>query len=411
MTSEFELLLRLYACAASGEVYPGQVSQSQRAKVITLAAASGCSSMIMLALSEHGAQNGEKNEAAEGYIKRVLFDSCAKNAEISRLLEKLNAEGVETLLLKGQAVASLYRVPECRISSDTDLLIDEKDEKKAYRIMKQLGYSVIPRTSYSHHATAYSEASGTVELHTSLFFGMLTDVLFDGNDITELLCEEHVRADDPGMTYTTLGYTDHLIFLTFHMIQHFIRSGTSVRQLYDILIYTKSHRDKIDIDRYISLTEQFGYRQLLDTVYSFGVKYFSFSPDSFPEYTPADDSVLEAFASDLENGGWIGKGRYDGEELFRHYGSTRAKNKEKYKKYIKSQQRQKILSSIFPSRERIEAQFGFAKYTLLLPVGWICWLFYGLGLYFKGDLRSDVDDRGLDEVQRKRLQLFSDLGL
>ncbi len=413
MTREFELLLRLYSCAAKGKTYTGELSEADEAKIISLAALGGCTGTVMLAVSEHGVKSGKRNEAAEWCVKKILIESCAKNEGIKALFTSFDEAGIQAFLLKGQAVAEYYRIPECRQSSDTDILIKPSDEDRACELMRKLGYSVTPRTSYSHHATAQSESTGTVELHTSLFFEMLNDVLFDGCDITELMCEPCVDVTEGSgkKAYTTLGYTDHLIFLTLHMIQHFVRSGTSVRQLFDILIYTSANRDKINFERYNGLVKKLGYSELMNTVYSFGVRYFDFSKEELPDFVQVSDGLTERFASDIEKGGWIGKNRYDGEALFRYYGQTKANDKTKYAKYVKRLQREKMKTSLFPDRERLISHFPFAKHTALVPVAWICWLFYGVKLYFRGDLKSDVSSKGLDEEQKNRLKLFSDLGI
>ncbi len=413
MTREFELLLQLYSCAARGHTYTAELSASDRAKVMLLAAHAGCSGIIMLALSQNGKCTGQKDANAERYVKTALITACKKNGAVNELFTALESAGIKAYLLKGRAVGEYYAVPECRQSSDTDILIAPEHEHRAYGIMRDLGYAVVPRTEYSHHATATSDQAGVVELHTSLFFDMLNDVLFCGCDTDLLMCEQGIekKNSDGEVEYTTLGYTDHLIFLSLHMVQHFIRSGTSVRQLCDIILYTEANRDKIDFNRYFYIMEKTGYKKLIYTVYSFGVRYLGAQADALPEFEMADEALLVQLGDDIEAGGWIGKERRDGEELFRYYGSTRAADKKKYKKYIKSAQRHKMLSSLFPDRTRIEARFGFAKHALLLPAAWVCWLFYGVGLYLKGDLKSGVSDKGLNEEQRKRLELFSMLEL
>ncbi len=413
MTREFELLLQLYSCAARGQTYSGELSDEDKSRVMFLAAHAACSGMIMLAFSQYGKSVGRLDPRADRYVKTALLASCTKNAAVSKLIGELADESINSYLIKGRAVAEYYAVPECRESSDTDILVDIECEQAAYDVMRRLGYRVVPRTEYSHHATAVSDAAGVVELHTSLFFDMLNDVLFDGCDITTLMCENGIekRDDEGNIEYTTLGYTDHLIFLSLHMVQHFIRSGTSVRQLYDILIYTESNKDKIDFNRYFRIMDNTGYKKLIYTVYSFGIKYMGFSKESLPEFEMSEDSLTERFGNDLESGGWIGKSRDDGEELFRYYGSTRARDKDEYKRYIKSAQRRKMTSSLFPNRERLKARFGFAEHTVLLPVAWICWLVYGVKLYLKGELKSGISDKDLSEEQKKRLELFSQLEL
>ncbi|MGI6695196.1 MAG: nucleotidyltransferase family protein [Christensenellales bacterium] len=53
-----------------------------------------------------------------------------------RLIGKMNDAGIPALLIKGYAVADCYAAPDCRMSGDTDLLIEPKNEKRACAFMK-----------------------------------------------------------------------------------------------------------------------------------------------------------------------------------------------------------------------------------------------------------------------------------
>ncbi len=404
MSDNFKLLTELFVCACRGTEYTRTLTPSQRSALLSLSSFHGVSSLIMLVLSED-------NENARRQIKRKLFTEQTKNVYLTSLLNELESGGVETLVIKGRAVGRFYAISELRDSADTDLLIKEDDETAAYEIMRKNNCQVVPRTSYSHHATCRSERLGTIELHTSLFFEMLGKVLFNDIDQASLVCEEPVTVCDGELKYKTLGYTDHLIFLTLHMIQHFIRSGTSLRQIFDILIYTEKCRDKIDMARYNETISSLGFSGILDTVYTVGVKYFGSDESDLPSFHRVSDEVADEFMDDIESGGWIGKAREDGEELFRYYGSTRADDVEGYTEYLKRYQRKKMISSIFPDRKRIADKFPFAEKALLLPFGWLCWLVYGVKLYVGGELRSDASGGELGEWQRARLKLFSDMNL
>lgn len=407
MTDDFKLLCELFVSSLRGKRYSKKAEKGEVARVISLAAFHGCSYSILYALSML-----YENETTKRCVKGRVLSEQSKNASLTALFSLFEEKGIKAYVIKGNAVGRFYALPECRDSADTDILIDKANEKQVYKIMRERGCQVVPRTPYSHHATCTSPELGTVEIHVSLFFEMLNKVLFKNIDENILIKEEPVRVCEDNFSYLTLGYTDHYIFLALHMIQHFIRSGTSIRQICDILIYVEKCGDKIDFERFDSVISSLGYTGIMNTVYTVGEMYLDFSAEKLPPHKEVADTIALEFMNDMEQGGWIGKGRADGEELFRHYGMLKTENKTEYKKYLKRYQRKKIISSLFPGRKRIYAHFPFAKFPLLLPVGWVCWLFYGVKLYKSGELKSNVNERdGLDNTQKQRLKLFFDMEL
>ena len=127
--------------------------------------------------------------------------------------------------------------------------------------------------------------------------------------------------------------------------------------------------------------------------------------------------VVDEFLTDIENGGWIGKRRDDGYAFFRAYGNLKAKNsssldEKQYKKELKKYQRNRMISSVFPDKERLIAKFPYAENPLLRPFAWFSWLGYGFSLLRQGELSSDVKDEGeLSESDKKRFSLFEKLDM
>ncbi|MFI5208200.1 MAG: nucleotidyltransferase family protein, partial [Gemmatimonadales bacterium] len=65
-----------------------------------------------------------------------------RGREITRVLGALQARGIESILLKGTALAySVYVAPALRPREDTDLLIRAGDAEAVRRVMKNLGYT------------------------------------------------------------------------------------------------------------------------------------------------------------------------------------------------------------------------------------------------------------------------------
>ena len=427
MTKGFELFVRLFSMAARGTPInselisrflneDGTVNKDLIAGVSLASAHQQATSMMDLSFQDLYVKLPGFEEEAYVCLSRVkaqIMSAISVTDEIYSLIQAFEKDGISSCILKGISLSRLYAVPECRVSCDTDILISEKDEQRAYELMRNMGYEVVPRTEYSHHATCTHLYAGKVELHTDLFFEMINDVIFSENDLSEDIANERCEFETSGYTFKTLGITENLIYVTMHLIQHFVRSGTSVRQMCDLLMYCKHYKNELDMERYFSILDKLSYRGIYNAVMSCGVKYMNFSDDDLPEFELLPDDICDGFMTDIENGGWVGSKRSESFDVFHTFGSLRAKGREKeYKKYLKKYQRERMISSVFPKRERLIARFPFAKNPLFIVPAWFCWLLYGLKLLKTGELASDVKDRSdIGEDEKKRLELFCDLGI
>ncbi len=428
MTKEFLLLIRLFSVSAKGipvdsELLSefldgdGKLDIQQVGRVMALSMSQNCFEMTDIAFQDIFVKSGLSEEARK-CLKRVklqIMSSASVTQGIYELTRVLEESGIEAKLLKGMSLSHLYAIPECRTSCDTDILIPKKKEKEAYKVFEKLGYAVTPRTKYSHHATCTHPNVGTVELHTDLFFERINDVIFDNSDYDEEIASTVSKFAINGITFKTLGITENLIYVTFHMIQHFIRSGTSIRQLYDILIYCKAHKNEINFVQYKEYLDRFSYTGIYNTVMNCGVRYLGFTEDELLPFESVENDVTDKFLSDIEQGGWIGKKRDDGQAVFRVYGNLKTKGEQEskeYKKNLKKYQRKRMLQSVFPEKERLIAKFPFAKNPLLRIPAWFAWLIYGVSLLKEGELASDVKTEDeLTAEEKERIMLFEKLGI
>ena len=149
-----------------------------------------------------------------------------------RLYSKCGKKDIPCCVLKGQALAYLYKNPECRMSGDVDLLVAEKDETAALDILRKNGFSVSVRAQSANHDTCYHDELGCVELHVSLYYDIMQDVWFDN---VEMLKEPFMEKNGILM----LGITDGYLFTLLHAIKHFLSNGLCVKQIMDVLLYEK----------------------------------------------------------------------------------------------------------------------------------------------------------------------------
>lgn len=75
----------------------------------------------------------------------------AMNAFFADIVERMRAEGIYTLLVKGQGVAQCYEKPLWRPSGDVDFLLSEDNYKKARAFLLLLSSGNKVEERYSQH--------------------------------------------------------------------------------------------------------------------------------------------------------------------------------------------------------------------------------------------------------------------
>lgn len=315
-------------------------------------------------------------------------------------IRKLEENGIRCCILKGTMLSQLYKDPECRISGDTDILIDPKDEAKAKKVLKELGYEIGKREKNNHHLKAYHKKGGLLEVHIMLYGHTTSEILFNG---LNLYGEEWNKTEIGGYEYHILGVNDCLMHLTAHYIKHLINEGGGVRQMMDLLLYIEKYADKIDFERYDRLLKELHYDKLIDVIRTVGGKYFGFN------YEIKDEELAKKVLTDSETGGIFGHETDERKHFYDDFCKKRT-TMSKYRLKIFSALKSEIsvFDKFFPSRERMINIYGYnyAKKKVLLPIAW-------LNHYFNilTGRRKVVPDKRDTAEFKSRMQLMRDLGM
>ena len=172
----------------------------------------------------------------------------AMNDFIADIVERMRAEDIYTLLVKGQGVAQCYEKPLWRPSGDVDFLLSEDNYKKARTFLLPLSSGNKDEERYSQHL-GMNIGKWYVEIHGSLRTGLTgridrvvdevqNDVFYDGN----------VRSWQNEKTQVFLPAPTNDVFLVFtHFIKHFYKEGMSLRQVCDWCRLLWTYRDTIDL--------------------------------------------------------------------------------------------------------------------------------------------------------------------
>ena len=126
-------------------------------------------------------------------------------------IKKMEEQGIPCWFMKGIVVSRLYKEPLCRVSGDTDILIEEKYEKKAMEILRELTYEVEERGKNGHHFLARHPVAGLLEFHVKMYSDPTKDILFENKLKYE---EDFEEIEIYGYKIKTFGITDNAIYLT-----------------------------------------------------------------------------------------------------------------------------------------------------------------------------------------------------
>lgn len=354
------------------------------------------------------------HEVMQGWQQEVQMTVLRVNRRqvaVNHTIQSLEKEGIKCCMLKGTILSDLYDNPSCRISSDTDLLIEPKLEKRAVNSMKSLGFDVERRAKSSNQTVCRSKEAGTIELHISLNNRLMDDIWFRQQD--QQAEKMRVFTTKDGETYHTLGVTDGLIFTTLHLIKHFINRAGGIRLIMDTLLYIKHYRDEIDWKRFDGLMRELKYDKFMDLLYAIGTKYLFFTELDLGKIPLYQQKLVDKVLSDMEEGGL--KGFHSIEQLgfYNLYSAQRYKNlagEKEYERYQKKAMLRDYRTLIFLDKKEMKKKYTYLnKYEFLLPVAWIQRIF---NIVFQKVFHRTVTvDLEAKMIIDKRMELIRELDM
>ncbi len=340
--------------------------------------------------------------------KTVLYKLAkysAKCKNVHKVIEKLESENINVIVLKGETFSSLYANKAHRTSSDTDILIDAKDENKAKKIMADMGFEISKKSSVSHHTRCYSEKCGLIELHTDVYEDYIDSLYFNGFEIKKDNTI-YVEAND-GFKLKTLNYNDGLYFNTFHYIKHFLTQGCGLKQVMDLNLYISHYKNEIDFASYLKLMENLKFDTLIKSTLGIGIKYFQIESDALfnVEY---DDNKVDALLTDIVEAGAFGNAQKER----KHFNDEFLKHllKDDYNSYKASFNVNFFKKSASFKINNIYSKYQYAKKNKsLIPVAYVHHIWYIISKSIK---RVFTKKEKIDlEFTEKRIELMENLNI
>ena len=210
----------------------------------------------------------------------------AMNAFVASLIERLRAEDVYTILVKGQGIAQCYKRPLWRACGDVDLFLSEDNYKKASQILSTLATSIEEENLYYHHL-AMTIDGWSVELHGTLRSGLWQSIDRGIDNVQyDVFYDGRVRSWMNGLTQVFLPAADEDVMFVFaHILQHFYKEGIGLRQICDWCRLLWTYKDSLNRKLLESRIKSMGVMTEWKAFAALSVDYLGMPVEAMPFYS------------------------------------------------------------------------------------------------------------------------------
>lgn len=213
------------------------------------------------------------------------------NSVLAKITTALNAEGIPSVLLKGQGLAQNYLIPESRICGDIDLYVGEENINRAYDIIAALSNE--PQepeeglTGKEKHRHAKVDGV-VVEVHRNaissydpkqerLFIAWTKEELDSHfNDSTlPTLDFNQIPVNIPSTNFDA-------VFILYHAAHHMLLGGIGLRQLCDWVTYLSKYHSEINPKELKASLRRFNMVPVWREFGTFAVNILNLDPQYLP---------------------------------------------------------------------------------------------------------------------------------
>lgn len=207
------------------------------------------------------------------------------NSQLAHVKKLMDANGIRSVLFKGQGVAQNYPNPLSRQCGDIDLYVGEDNFLKGMDILEPGVEHDVDDYKYLKHFS--TESGGVhVELHriAEILPGRKADREFQKWTVEELSGPDvrTVRIGDCDVNLPPVDFDP--LYIMNHAWHHFINGGIGLRQLCDWTQYLHKFHDRIDAEKLESNLKRFRLTRAWQIMSSFCVKHLGLPAGECPLY-------------------------------------------------------------------------------------------------------------------------------
>jgi hypothetical protein len=166
--------------------------------------------------------------------------------------------------------------------------------------LEKKGYTDRRRKKYQHHSECESTKTGVIEIHTKIWEDYVYDAMIKKMKKIKNCTDNSVVVSVNDTQIRVLEQTDAMIFMTLHLVKHFMFSCANLKMSYDLALYYINNKESIDTNKYKSWVRESGYETIVSAVFSSMVIYCNFAKSDFDKITQFDTRNTESFVNNIE---------------------------------------------------------------------------------------------------------------
>lgn len=344
-------LLKCFVWDSDPEPFPDDLDWNA---LLNLSSIHSDTGILGYMLMKHPALAPEMLPTMRKKCLQTISLSARRAERMEKLIGRLDANGIDHLLLKGFVVRNIYCVPELRTFGDIDFLIRLEDRSKCDALMMGSGFE---RGTDWEPVFSYKKGIEYYEVHSDV---MEVDIS-DKADYKGYFKRVWERA------YLRNGHTwlpdkeFHLLYLLTHIAKHISGAGAGMRMYLDIALYVKRYRNEIDWEHFCGELEVLKFNKFVNTVF-YAVEQWFGVESPIPLFS-MDEKLMADFLDITLGGGVFGFAGLDlgVNDLKKELRNGQDADKGKT-----------LLNRMFPSAARIESRYTYLQGRhWLLPVAWV----------------------------------------
>lgn len=341
-------------------------------------------------------------------VRQQVMLQTVRTSDFFALNRALQAAGVKPLIVKGLICRTLYPKPDCRKSSDEDILIPAAQFDACHRAMLEFGMhtAVEPHEMSTAYEVPYRKAESPlyIELHKHLF-PPESDAYGDLNRFFAGVFSRAIPEEIQGNTVYTMAHTDHLFYLICHAFKHFLHSGFGIRQVCDIVLYANEYGSRIDWVQILNSCREIRADKFAAAIFRIGQAYLVFDPEK-AAYPSVWRNIRVNELPMLED--LLASGIYGGADGNRRHSSNITLDAVAAQKQGRKA-KNAVLTSAFPPASRLEGRYPYLKkHPWLLPAAWCSRLWT-----YSKETRNSKNNNAADAVKigNARIELMKEYGI
>ena len=300
---------------------------------------------------------------------RYIFSQIQRTNHFLEVYKKLSEKNIKILVFKGIIFRNMYNNPDDRISSDEDILIKKEDYEKVKEFFLSEGFEFIDK---GEECAYFSKSTGLcIEVSTSLFsheskaYGHLNKLFFED------VFEKSIKINIDKIDILTLSHEQHLIYIVFHNMKHFLTGGFGIRQVADFSKYIETYGEYINWEKFWSDLKDLNYDTFALNLIEISLKYLGFNNDkiTYPDNITSFDELKnsqkyyinsESLINDILDAGVFGASTMD-----RKHTALMTLDA------VEDKKKSNRLKAVFPNVNYLKENYTYLqKYPILLPVAW-----------------------------------------